>query len=351
MTNDNNTNSTAILYDDQSCAISSGVSDDTDGPVTTCPRSRIHETATWWAQRVAVGLNFVAGKRPGNGFGILMYHRVADWSRGIESPTVNVTPKLFRQQLSGLLSRGYEAWPLRKAIEAQRESQPIPSNVFVVTFDDGYENNLIHALPVLEELRVPATIFLATAFLDSDRPFPFDNWSAAGSSRVPATSWRPLTTDQCHELQASDYIELGAHTHTHGAFAGRVDEFRRDLKTSVDILEQRFGVAEPTFSFPFGLTTPEMITAAEQSGISCALSTRPERVLPESDPFHWGRFNACDLDTATTLATKLNGWYTPVANVLRTMKRPLASLAPKAIGELITLPQTCFANNGSESRK
>jgi peptidoglycan/xylan/chitin deacetylase (PgdA/CDA1 family) len=313
--------------------------------VTTCPRSRFHEAATWCAQRVAVGLSAVLGRRPGDGFGILMYHRVVDRPRGVETPTVNVTPRRLRQQLEGLLSRGYQAWPLQRALEAYRESRLIPPNVFVVTLDDGYENNLLNALPIFEELRVPATIFLATAYLDSNRPFPFDNWSCAGSTRVPAPSWRPLTTEQCRELQSHDMIELGAHTHTHGAFAGRVDAFRQDLSVSLDILRERFGISQPTFTFPFGLTTPEMIEAAEQAGVACALGIRPERIHPTADPFHWGRFTASDLDTASTLVAKLNGWYTPVADVLRKIKRPMAAIAPKAVGELVVLPEPCFAGD------
>jgi peptidoglycan/xylan/chitin deacetylase (PgdA/CDA1 family) len=279
-----------------------------------------------------------------------MYHRVAEVPRGVESPTVNVTPRRLREQLWGLHTRGFQAWSLRSVLQAYRESKPVPPNVFVVTFDDGYENNLLAALPVLEELGVPATIFIATAFLDSDLPFPFDNWSCAGSTRVPPTSWRPLTTAQCRRLGEHELIELGAHTHTHEAFAGREDDFRRDLSISMDILHERFGVSDPTFSFPFGLTTPEMIVAAEQAGVACALSTRPERIDPRSNPFHWGRFNASDSDTVATLAAKLNGWYTPLADVLRTIKKPLAAIAPKATGELITLAQPCFAGESDAAR-
>jgi peptidoglycan/xylan/chitin deacetylase (PgdA/CDA1 family) len=321
-----------------------------DNSVTTCPRSRFHEAASWCAQRVAVGLNLLARKPLGKGFGILMYHRVAERTPGVETPTVNVTPARLREQLQGLLKKGFVPWSLRKAIEHHQQSRPIPTNVFVVTFDDGYANNLLYALPILEELRVPATIFLATAYLDSDRPFPFENWSMAGSARVPTASWRPLTTAECHELQASEFIELGAHTHTHDAFAGKADEFRRDLAISIGILQSRFGVAEPTFSFPFGLTTPEMHAVARKSGVCCALNTQPERVTPESNPFLWGRFCACDLDTASTLATKLNGWYTPVANVLRAMKRPMASITPRVTGELMPHPKPCFAAGKRKTR-
>ncbi len=43
-----------------------------------------------------------------------------------------------------------------------------------VTFDDGFETVYRHAWPVLQELRIPATVFLNTAYLDSPEPFPFD---------------------------------------------------------------------------------------------------------------------------------------------------------------------------------
>jgi peptidoglycan/xylan/chitin deacetylase (PgdA/CDA1 family) len=311
--------------------------------VITFPRNRFRDATTWGAQRAAVGLHALLGDRPERGFGILMYHRVADWPAGVPTPTSNVTPHRLRVQLEGLLSRGYEAWPLRKVIEFSAASRPIPSKIFVVTFDDGYENNLLAAAPILIELGVPATIFLATSFLDSDRPFPFDNWSCAGSPRVPASAWRSLTTRQCHELMSSGWIELGAHTHTHSAFANSVDRFRPDLAESVDVLKREFGVRRPAFSFPFGVTNNELINAAKQEGVACALTARSECIRPGADPFGWGRYSADDRDTVATLAAKLNGWYTPVAQVLRAIKWPLAAVAPKAIGELVALPQPCFA--------
>lgn len=321
----------------------------TQNGVTTFPRSRFRDAITWGAQRAAAGLHAVLGEREDAGFGILMYHRVADHPPGASAPTSNVTPRRLRAQLEGLLSRGFEAWSLRAILDAYSASRAIPANVFAVTFDDGYENNLLAALPVLEELRVPATIFVATGFLDSDRPFPFDNWDCAGSPRVPASSWRPLATRQCHQLAAHELIELGVHTHTHEAFADRVDDFRRDLAQSVEVLRRDFGISRPTFAFPFGVVNREMIEAARQTGVECALTTRSECVRAGSDPFGWGRYSADDRDTAATLAAKLSGWYTPVADVLRAFKRPLAAVAPKAIGEMVTLSKPCFKPHSDDA--
>jgi peptidoglycan/xylan/chitin deacetylase (PgdA/CDA1 family) len=255
-----------------------------------------------------------------------MYHRVSEKFAGVEAPTNNVTPKRFRMQLEGLLARGFEPWPLQRLLAASAAGEPIPRGAIAVTFDDGYENNLHSALPVLEDLRVPATIFLATAFLDTHRAMSSDNWSCAGSDRVPATSWRALNTGQCRQLLDSGWIELGAHTHTHRFFLGRADEFRRDLTTNVEILRERFGIEHPSFAFPFGMTSSELVDAARAVGVCCALTTRSDRVRPGDDPYAWGRFSADDSDTPATLAAKLRGWYAPVAAALRGVKHPLRTL-------------------------
>ncbi|MCG8650532.1 MAG: polysaccharide deacetylase family protein, partial [Pirellulales bacterium] len=117
--------------------------------------------------------------------GILMYHRIAAPTPGLSFPTSNVTPRRFGAQLAGLLGLGFEAWPLRRLLEHHHNKQDVPRNIFVVTFDDGYENNFTAAWPILKELNVPATIFISTAYLDSPHPFPFEDWSDAKAASVP----------------------------------------------------------------------------------------------------------------------------------------------------------------------
>jgi peptidoglycan/xylan/chitin deacetylase (PgdA/CDA1 family) len=287
---------------------------------------RLRNCAVWGASRAALALHTAFRRARTRGFGILMYHRVAQCSAGLAPPTYSVSPEQLHTQLAGLIARGYQPWPLAKALDVYQAGDTVPANAVVVTFDDGYENNLTAALPVLRELGVPATIFLATAFLDSADPFPSDDWSLAGSTRVPTDSWRPLTSRQCEELLASGLIELGAHTHTHGFFAGRGETFREDLGQCLDVLRARFGIQQPSFAFPFGITTPELVQVARQSGVSCALTTRFACVTPGTDPFQWGRFNVVGSDSPAILAAKLAGWYEPVAGSIRSIKRPLARL-------------------------
>lgn len=269
------------------------------------------------------------GPREKAGFGILMYHRIAELIPGHPKPTWNVPPALFEKQLEGLVRRGFECWPLREVLSHVREGEPIPRNVFVITFDDAYENVYLNAYPILRQLELPATIFLATAYLDSPDPFPSDDWSEAGSGNVPYTTWKPLTTEECREMQKSGTIELAAHTHSHGDFRGRPVELVTDLKRCQRVLRERFGIERATFAFPYGnkdsgFASEELSKAAQQAGMLCALTTESQLVQPGDDPFDWGRFAAEDHDTPASLAAKLNGWHDAVRSLGHTIlcRRP-----------------------------
>jgi peptidoglycan/xylan/chitin deacetylase (PgdA/CDA1 family) len=256
----------------------------------------------------------VADCAPDGAFGILMYHRLAERVPGLASPTWNVTPQQFRQQLSGLLERGFQAWSLNKLLHFREQGWNIPHRVFAVTFDDAYECVFRQALPVLRELRVPATIFLATAFLDSNEPFPSDDWSGKGHRSVPAEAWRPLRTAQVQALLASGLIELGAHTHTHADFRGKPVALANDLQLNVAALRNTFSVTRLPFAFPYGtkgtgFASPQLVNVVREAGLRSALHTEPELAQLSGDPFDWGRFNVEPEDNAFTLAGKLTGWF------------------------------------------
>jgi len=285
------------------------------------------------ALRLGVGLSRLCGAVAGGGVGILTYHRVATPVRGVPAPTWNVSPARFRQQMKTLLAAGYRPWPLRRLLDYQRTGRAVPRKTFVVTFDDGFAGVYHAAWPVLSQCAVPATIFLATAYLDSDRPFPFDYWAAARSSAVPAESWLPLSTAQCAEMRAGGLIELGSHTHSHAVFRGRPDALYEDLRASLEVLRERFSQEDATFAFPFGIADRALSAAVRRAGMICGLTSNKVPVRPQSDPFTWGRFNVDESDTAATLAAKLDGWFSLARSVWLRLRRapPQCSSASSAV--------------------
>ncbi len=253
-------------------------------------------------------------------FGILMYHRIIPEEVSGPSPTWNVTPQQFETQLSGLLEMGFQPVSLSHAIKLTSANQSLPDNSFIVTFDDGYANNFEYALPILKKLKVPVTIFLSTAYLDSLSPFPSDDWDQAG--KAAPISWRALNFAECHELLDSGLVELGSHTHTHDDFRNRPEDLKNDILQSQSELEHKLGIKSPSFAFPFGtrklgFSSDELIEAARSTGVTCSLSTEHQMVTPDQSPFEWGRFPAYQSDSAQTLAVKLSGWYSTAKNKLK----------------------------------
>jgi peptidoglycan/xylan/chitin deacetylase (PgdA/CDA1 family) len=258
---------------------------------------------------IAAAVFAVAQSKPKGRAGILMYHRIAESSANAVEPTWNVTPKILRYQLEGLCQLGLEPIPLCALLAANASDVTLPPRSFVVTFDDGYENFYTAARPILHELKIPATVFLATSYVNSPAPFPFDDWGAAGSSLVPQDSWRPMTLEQCRELRRDPLIEIGAHTHTHRNFRGDPRGLQEDLSDSLEFLQLQLAIKAAAFAFPFGVADPDLLEIARSAGVLCALTTEEELVNPRSEPFGWGRFLVAASDTPSTLAACLGGWY------------------------------------------
>ena len=116
---------------------------------------------------------------------ILLYHRVADLPS--DPLLLSVTPGHFLEHLE-ILQRRYCPTPLAKLSETQdgkeRKRKPV-----IVTFDDGYADNLINAKPLLEHYDVPATVFVTTGYVTQRRSFWWDELEGLllGSANLPGT--------------------------------------------------------------------------------------------------------------------------------------------------------------------
>jgi peptidoglycan/xylan/chitin deacetylase (PgdA/CDA1 family) len=293
-------------------------------PTREVPRGRkqritLLDRALNW---LAAGCQAGFGPREASGFGILTYHRIANPVPNRPRPTWNVPPPRLERQLAGLVRRGWQAWPLLQLLHYVERELPIPRKTFVITFDDGYANVFLHALPVLTRLRLPATLFLSTAYLDSKEAFPGDDWSAAGTPGTPSDTWRFLSTSECQRLAGNGLIEIGAHTHTHADFRGRPNDMLADLQENLLVLHEKLGVQQPTFALPYGTLNDgfagsELVQAARQAGVRCCLNAEAAVVSLQDNPFSWGRITATEYDTAATLAGKLGGWHSALRGLGR----------------------------------
>jgi len=101
---------------------------------------------------------------------------------GVIDPSLQSSWQPLRRQLSvqsldkGLtvLAKHYHFISMDKAIAMLTGKEPIKPYSIVLTFDDGYRNNVTHALPVLQKHNAPATFFLSTGQIERREPFWYD---------------------------------------------------------------------------------------------------------------------------------------------------------------------------------
>jgi peptidoglycan/xylan/chitin deacetylase (PgdA/CDA1 family)/O-antigen/teichoic acid export membrane protein len=204
---------------------------------------------------------------------------------------------------------GFIPISLKQLINSLEAGAQLPRRAFVVTFDDVYENVFLNAFPILKDLKIPATLFVATKFLDGEEPFPFDDTCSAAPDEYPHVCWRPIRVSQCREMIMSDLIEIGCHTNTHSPSYKNADEFHADVLASLEILKREFDIDQPSFAFPYGRYNDKMVEVIRTLGCSCALTGEPVTVSYNGDLLRIGRFNVDEHETAHTLSLKINGWF------------------------------------------
>lgn len=207
--------------------------------------------------------------RPGWQIPIIIYHHV--------SPTIdyytNTPPDVFERQLAAVAER-YEFWTLRRAAEAFERGESAEGKV-VVTFDDGYEDNYTFGLPRLDAVGAKATFFILPRYAGVT-----NEWNAKAEYRVPHMDWM-----QTRELAAEGH-EIGSHGISHRPMASLDrDTVLEEIRSSKAIIEDQLGAAVDTFSYPYGITTPEITELVRQS-YRAAVSTVKSSVSAWNDGSH-----------------------------------------------------------------
>lgn len=231
----------------------------------------------------------------------------------------------FRRQMEWLAT---QAKPLaladcvQPALATSDAISPMRPRV-CVTFDDAFANLLDHALPVLHELRIPATIFAVSGNLGTKPRWelPEGHWDA---------HQRTMTADEIGQLPAK-LIEVGSHTHTHArlsrlSFRQAELEFRR----SKCELEQITGREVVSLSVPFGDHPAYASALAADCGYKRLVTCDRHVVNADSDPLHMGRFKVTPDDWPLEFRLKAAGAYNWLGRLRDNEPEPSACRSPRS---------------------
>jgi peptidoglycan/xylan/chitin deacetylase (PgdA/CDA1 family) len=274
---------------------------------------------------------------------ILCYHRVAE---GVEDPFyLCVSPGNFAAHLEEM-SRAREPSTLADVAVPSRRPR------VVVTFDDGYRDNLTNALPIAESKGVPITVFVTSGILGNHNGLWWDRLGTLLRSRPPQVNeidlpisgrnvrlplgssgiradldsvrrhllplrvteieraldavseqWQvgsasppdaeTLNLEELLQLAASDTVTIGAHTVDHVRLGGRPAREQQDtISGSKTELEQSIGRAVSHFAYPFGRGDDfddRSVDAVRSAAFDTACTAIPGTARSSTDPYRLPR--------------------------------------------------------------
>jgi peptidoglycan/xylan/chitin deacetylase (PgdA/CDA1 family) len=276
---------------------------------------------------------------------IIMYHRV-DTSK--ENWSVDaIDTSIFEKQIK-YLKKTHKIYSLENFAQDLLEKKNLPKRVAVITFDDGYKDNYTNAFPILKKYKIPATIFLTTGHIETDKLFWWDklgyillnlkqkkiNLNDFGvikpsllkkrrdafneiMAKIGATPEekkqelikelenifnqdllkeigknKTLTWDEVKEMSENN-IDFGAHTVNHPILTKiSLKQAEFEISQSKKDIEKRLNKPIKTFSYPNGLASDyntEIIDILKKYGFTYAVTRTPNTINSKTSLFELGR--------------------------------------------------------------
>ncbi|MDX1589786.1 MAG: polysaccharide deacetylase family protein [Oleiphilaceae bacterium] len=222
---------------------------------------------------------------PYRGLPVLMYHHISP----IPGP-YTVHPERFRAQLRWLKKAGYQCLGARELLAYHQGRTPLPGRSVVLSFDDGWLDNWVYAVPVLRSEGFRALLFVVTGW-PCDGPARSGEESAASVAdadhdRCMSLAGNPQQRDSVvmrwSELRAArkqGVFDLECHSHSHGLWWQNPHRDRihraleEDLALSRETFHRQLGAEPQQFCWPRGQFTPAMGRLAHKAGFSLQHST------------------------------------------------------------------------------
>jgi peptidoglycan/xylan/chitin deacetylase (PgdA/CDA1 family) len=230
-----------------------------------------------------------------NGIPVLLYHKV--WP-GINDH-LTITPERLREHWELLRKEGYQALSLDEYLQVATGQKPKPAKALLLTFDDGYRNNLTYVYPLLKEFGWKATFFVIA------------NTLTGGYKEEGSTAEQKMTPAELRSLDPA-IVQLALHGYSHRDMGSlRPAEMQEELAKSIQAFKDSGLPFNMVFAYPYGarpagadlenlkeLMQDMKITAAFRIGNKVSK-------VPAPDIFEIKRIDIKGTDTTKQLSIKL----------------------------------------------
>ncbi|EJZ06962.1 polysaccharide deacetylase family protein [Mycolicibacterium vaccae] len=194
---------------------------------------------------------------------VWMYHSIAPYD---EDPyEVTMTPQRFESQMRWLRRRGLRGVSMQELLRATGEGRA--RGLVGLTFDDGYQDFIPNALPMLQRYGYTATVFVLAGRLGGE-----NEWSRPGPNKPL------LTADEVKQI-AEAGMEIGSHGLKHISLLKADDALlTSEVARSREILQELLSRPVQGFCYPYGYLDARVVEAARAAGYdyACAVKAGPE---------------------------------------------------------------------------
>ena len=216
---------------------------------------------------------------------VLMYHKVNDLP---ENP-LTMPVSVFDEQMDQVRELGYVVVDLDAVLDHYVRDRPLPPKAVLITFDDGYHDNLDNAATVLKKYGYPAVLFVPIGYLDDRQPLPHEERLAAQGILNRTIDW-----DEMVDLERAG-IRIESHGISHRPLADlELDEAAREIALSKLRLEERLGRPVRAFSYVKGSEAHYKavhLSLVRQAGYDVAFTAVSGSNSPTTDPLQLRRYN------------------------------------------------------------
>ena len=231
----------------------------------------------------ANGIGAVNGD--GRSLRVLMYHKVNDLP---ENP-LTMPVSVFDEQMDQVRELGYTVVGLDAVLAHYAEGEPLPPKAVLITFDDGYHDNLDNAAGVLKKYGYPAVLFVPIGYLDDRHPLPHEERLAAQGILNRTIDWAEMA-----DLERAG-IRIESHGISHRPLADlELDEAAREIALSKLRLEEKLERPVRAFSYVKGSEAhykPVHLSLVRQAGYDVAFTAVSGSNSPTTDPLQLRRYN------------------------------------------------------------
>jgi len=216
---------------------------------------------------------------------IIMYHSIL--KDADKTGEFVITPEMLEKDILYLKEKGYTTVTISDLISYVYDDKPLPDKPIVLTFDDGYYNNMTYLFPLLQKHGCKAVVSVVGIYVDT-----------FSKSKDLNPNYAYLTWDDIKKMSQSGLVEFQNHSYNMHKQVGRKgakrkpaesrEEYRDLLAKDINLLQTRLkencNITPNAYTYPFGFISSESLDIIKKMGFKASLSSYEKPNFITKDP-------------------------------------------------------------------